>query len=258
MNKKWLFAALPVLFIFIYVAVILTSVDKKKPPKLKRPAEIKGRIAIVIDDWGYNLDNLAAVQEIKQPLTCAVLPNLKNSSLLAQRLNASGLEVILHLPSEPKEKYPLEKDTITVEMDAERIRAIIARDLDSVSPARGINNHMGSRVTEDTRTSEIIISEAKKRKLYFLDSFVTAKSVCPDLARKLKARFAKRDVFLDNRSDPSYIKGQVLKLKDIAKKRGYAVGIGHARKNTILVLKEMIPELLKSGYKLVFVSEIVK
>jgi hypothetical protein len=255
MKKKVMIVLALILSLLVFIALILTSVHKKLPPK---KAPVKGKIAIVIDDWGYNLNNLGIAERIGQPLTCAVLPNLNNSRLVAQNLHNLGFEIILHLPMEPKEKYRLEKNTITTDMDAARIHVILDRDLNSILFAKGISNHMGSRVTEDSRVSALILSEAKKRKLYFLDSFVTAKSVCSLLARRIKIQFAKRDIFLDNLDDPAYIKGQIIKLRDLAKKNGQAVGIGHDRRNTLIALEEAIPQLVKSGYKLVFVSEITK
>ncbi|MDD5692279.1 MAG: divergent polysaccharide deacetylase family protein [Candidatus Omnitrophica bacterium] len=219
---------------------------------------IKGRIAIVIDDWGYHLDNLAIAGGIKQRLTCAVLPGLRNSREAAQYLHKSGHEVILHLPMEPKGKLRLEKDTIAVNMAQQEVRRILDKDLGEIVFAKGVSNHMGSRLTEDIKQCEIILLEVKKRKLYFLDSFVTAKSVCGRLAKKIGVKFAKRDVFLDNRNEAEYIKAQVRSLKNLAQVRGIAVGIGHDRKNTLLVLKEMLPQLVKEGYQFVFVSEIAR
>ena len=255
MKKKLIIIIALILSLLVFIAVILTSVNRKL---IRKAAPIKGRIAIVIDDWGYNLNNLEIAGNIKQPLTCAILPNLNNSGLVAQKLNSFGFEIILHLPMEPKEKYRLEKNTITTAADAGQIRSILEQDLASILFAKGISNHMGSRITEDSRVSALIISEAKERKLYFLDSFVTAKSVCPLLAKKIKVRFAKRDIFLDNRDDLAYIKGQIIKLRNLAKKNGQAIGIGHDRRNTLVALKEVIPQLVKAGYKLVFVSELAK
>lgn len=212
----------------------------------------------MIDDWGYHLDNLVIAAGIKQPLTCAVLPGLKNSSLVAEKLHKLGFEVILHLPMEPKGKRGLEKDTIAINMGRQQMRLILDKDLTSVIFAKGVSNHMGSRITEDTNSSTMIMLEIKRRNLYFLDSFVTAKSVCAPLARKIGLRFARRDVFLDNRDDPEYIRNQISVLKNLARLHGQAIGIGHDRKNTLLALKEMLPQLKNEGYKLVFVSEIAR
>jgi len=255
MKKKLIIIIALILSLLVFIAIILTSVNKKAAPKAM---PIKGRIAIVIDDWGYHLNNLEIAKSIKQHLTCAILPNLKSSRLVAQKLHSFGFEIILHLPMEPKEKYQLERNTITTTMDAGQIHSILDQDLSSILFAKGISNHMGSRITEDSRVSALIMLEAKKRKLYFLDSFVTPRSVCASLAKKIKLRFAKREIFLDNQDDPDYIKAQIIKLTDLAKENGQVVGIGHDRRNTLAVLKEVIPQLIKAGYRFVFVSEIAK
>ncbi len=256
MKNKSLIVIAVILVLLLFIALILTPIYKKIPGK--KVAAAKGRIAIVIDDWGYHLDNLAIIKKIKVPLTCAILPNLKNSSLVGRELNKLGFEIILHLPMEPKEKIRLEPDTITSIMDAGQIHDILDKDLTSVIYAKGISNHMGSRITEDEKISTIVMSEAKKRKLYFLDSFVTPKSVCREISAKIKLRFARRDVFLDNQDDPAYIKGQLIKLKNLARKQGTVIAIGHDRRNTLMVLKEMLPAMKKEGYKFVFVSEIAR
>lgn len=243
------------LIIILQWAFIITR-PKRAPPKI--PVAVKGKIAIVIDDWGYNLNNLPTLDRIKYPLTCSVLPNLSYSRRVAEELHARGYQIILHLPMEPYEKYRLEKNTILTTMDEATMRNIIAQDLASIVYAKGVSNHMGSRATEDQRTMEIILKEFKKRRLYFLDSFVSSKSVGFELARKIGLGFAKRDVFLDNKEEAGYIRQQIYKLKVRAKLYGQAIGIGHDRKITLGVLKEVMPELEKEGYKFVFVSELIK
>lgn len=261
MNNKTVKLLGIILLLLVFTALILTPMRKKtyvKKVLVKKATAIRGRIAIVIDDWGYHLDNLALIEKIKQPLTCAVLPNLKNSSQVMRKLNNLGCEIILHLPMEPKEKFPLEKNTIKANMNAEQIRAIFEKDLSSVAFAKGVSNHMGSRITEDMKISQLVIIEAKKRKLYFFDSFVTNKSVVGELSKKAGIKTAKRDIFLDNQQDFEYIKSQLLKLKELSRKQGLAIGIGHDRKNTLLVLKNLLPQLEKEGYKFVFLSQVVK
>lgn len=245
-----------ILALLVFIALILSSLPKKAPVK-KRPL-VAGRIAIVIDDWGYSLNNLFLVERIKQPLTCAILPGLRNSNLVMQKLNNLGFEIILHLPMEPKEKYNLEKNTILLGMGAKSIDKIFTKDLLNITSAKGVSNHMGSRITENINASTLVMAQAKKRNLYFFDSFVTNQSVCPELAKKIKIRFAKRDVFLDNQDDLAYIKAQLIKLKNLARSQGVAVGIGHDRKNTLLVLKEMLGPMEEEGYKFVFLSQVVR
>jgi polysaccharide deacetylase 2 family uncharacterized protein YibQ len=159
---------------------------------------------------------------------------------------------------EPKERYNLEKNTVRVSMNKEKIISVISADLSDIVYAKGVNNHMGSLATSDIKTMEIVFKELKRRGLYFLDSYVVPESVCQELAAKIGLPFAKRDVFLDNSSDPQYIREQINRLKEKARLKGYAIGIGHDRKNTLLVLKDALPKLEKEGYKFVFVSELVE
>ncbi len=255
MKNKPLIIIAVILALLLFIALILTPIYKKAPSK---KVFVKARIAIVIDDWGYHLDNLAIIKKIKVPLTCAILPNLKNSGPVARELNKLGFEIILHLPMEPKEKIRLENNTITSVMDAGQIHDILEEDLASVIFAKGISNHMGSRITEDEKISAIVLAEAKKRKLYFLDSFVTAKSVCREISAKIKVRFARRDVFLDNQDDPVYIRDQLLKLMNLARRQKTVIAIGHDRRNTLTVLSQMLPMMKKEGCEFVFVSQIAR
>jgi uncharacterized protein len=238
---------------------------KQKPvkvtvaPKMRKPLPAaKGTIAIVIDDWGYNVSNVQAVQEIPYPLTMAILPNLPYSQKVAESLHSKGFEIILHCPMEPLQKMALEKNTILTNMDGETIKKIIDDNLRVLPYMRGISNHMGSRATEDNRTMQIIMSELKNKGLYFLDSFVTPRSVAESEAFRLGVSFVKRDIFLDNQSDQAYIKQQMSKLIARARSHGFAVGIGHDRKNTLEVLRQAMPEAAKEGYKFVYLSDLVK
>jgi len=245
--------------VVIIETILLIYLWISRPRKIiKMPAITRGKIAIVIDDWGYNLDNLYLADEIKYPFTVSILPRLDYSKAVALELHKRGFQVILHLPMEPHEKFRLEKNTIMTFMDEQEIIKIIAQDLADIHYAQGVSNHMGSKATEDLRTMSIVLNELKRRNIFFLDSFVSPKTVCAALAAKLHAGFARRDVFLDNREDPEYIKGQIFKLKRKAQMYGQAIGIGHDRKITLEVLKETMPELEKEGYKFVFVSELVK
>lgn len=234
------------------------AAPKPKAVKRSAPAGPEGKIAIVVDDWGYSLNNIRIAGEIKLPLTAAVLPNLKYSAEAADQLHKQGFEIILHLPMESQSKLGMEKNTILTSMSEGQIREIIAQGLKNVNYARGVNNHMGSKATQDQRVMQETFKELEDKGLYFLDSAVTADSVSSDLARRMNVPFIKRDVFLDNKSDPEYIRGQFNKLKKVAKKNGFAVGIGHDRTMTLEILKEVMPELEREGYSLVFVSELVE
>jgi len=245
------------LFLESILLVFLWLGRTKRAAPLVTVPVIKDRIAIVLDDWGYNTRNLASLENIKYRVTFSILPNLPYSAFISHELHRRGFEVILHLPMEPREEYRLEKGTIVSSMSEGEIRKIVSADLKSIAPVRGVSNHMGSRATADPRIMKIIFKELKIRHLYFLDSLVSGSSVCQQLAKEERIGFAARDVFLDNEENPTYIRGQINELKNKAKIYGYAIGIGHDRKNTIEVLKEMMPQLVREGYRFVFLSEVV-
>ena len=218
-----------------------------------------GKIAIVLDDWGYTMKQVPALEAIHAPLTVSVLPGLPHSAEVAEKAAALGHEVILHMPmeavnpNEPRE----EGRTILTGMGRSEILKLLDRSLATVPGARGMNNHQGSKVTADPKAMKVILAEAKRRRLYFLDS-VTGKSVCADVAREVKVPFAQRAVFLDNEASGPYILEQLVELARAAAEKGQAVGIGHDRPVTLKCLLEAVPELEKAGYTLVPVSDLVE
>lgn len=218
------------------------------------------KIAIVLDDWGYNLRNENFLSDFDYPVTISILPHLPYSSQIAYLAKKGGKEIILHLPMEPHERKEirLEKQVVFTRMNEKGIIQTINDAFKSVPFASGVNNHMGSKATEDERVMAIVFSLLKKKRLYFLDSFVTPYSICESLAEKLKIRFVQRDVFLDNQADYKYISGQLQLLVKKAKKKGFAVGVGHDRPLTLQVIKDFAPALARQGIKLVFVSDVVK
>jgi len=188
---------------------------------------------------------------------------LKNVQI-AEEAGMRGYQIILHLPLESKSNEILEKDTLYCAMNKNEITKRLRSILKNVPCISGVNNHQGSRATEDEKMMRIIFSELRKEKLFFLDSLTTNKSVCSMVAKTQGVKYAKRDVFLDlppsklkNEELRVYIQGQLDKLYRIAIKRGYAIGIGHNRKVTLSVLKDAMPQLEKKGIKFVFLSELV-
>ena len=218
-----------------------------------------GKIALVLDDFGYNMNSLDLLFGIDVPLTASVLPNLPYSAKIAEELGRRNFEVILHLPLEPHGKaVSLEEGTIMVDMPREEVNALLVKAIKSVPGSKGISNHMGSKATEDRAFMESLFEELKKRDLYFLDNLVTDKSVCKEVAKDVGLNTAERSVFLDNESNVSYIEKQLLRTAEEAASTGWAVGVGHDRPNTIKVLRKVLPRLKKSGFRFVYVSELVK
>ncbi|MEE8359316.1 MAG: divergent polysaccharide deacetylase family protein [Candidatus Omnitrophota bacterium] len=227
---------------------------------VKRYAVTKegAKIAIVLDDWGYNLRNLNTLLEIEAPITLSVLPNLPYSRVVARNAYVDGKEIILHLPLEPREPMSLEKDTITTEMTDKEALENLERAILSIPHLKGVSNHMGSKATEDKRLMRTLFKKIKNDGFYFLDSRVTTRSVCFEMADDVGVKFAARSVFLDNELNTEYIKGQIRETARQALLTGWAIGIGHDRAVTVAALAEMIPQLKEMGIEIVPVSEIAR
>ncbi len=229
-----------------------------RPAAKKAKPSVSPKIAIVLDDWGYNTKNLNAILQVNSPVTLSILPGLPHSAVIAQKAKEHNFEVILHMPMEPKSRIRLELNTLSTNMADDEIGSALARALETVPHADGISNHEGSKATEDARLMRIVFGELKKKNLFFLDSLVTNESVCEPLAKEMKVRFAKRSVFLDNENNPAYIRRQFEKAVNLAVKTGEVIAIGHDRPNTIAVLKEMIPKFEENGIEMTYVSELAK
>lgn len=242
---------------------VKVTTPKPQPtiPSGKQPTPYPsvGKIVLIIDDSGYNIDDCEHLSEIKVPITISILPQLKYSADVAECANRLGKEVMLHLPLQPhvmKERYP---DTYFIRTDLGE-RAILSRfniALGSVPHVAGINNHEGSKATEDSRVMSILFKEFKKMNLFFVDSKVTSHSVCETEAEKADIPFTSRDIFLDNVNQRAAIEQQFQALAIKAKQRGTAVAIGHARPLSWDVIKDQIKKLQAQGYEFVTVQDII-
>lgn len=215
-------------------------------------------IAVVLDDFGYSLKNLAALREMDAPLTLAVLPGLPYSTRVSDFASDSVMEVILHLPMEPEGKTTaLEKDTVMTGMRRSQISGIIDRGLISVPAAAGVSNHMGSKATADRELMEEVMSLLGSRGLFFFDSLTTGRSVAGEIAAEQDLPYIRRDIFIDNKLDARYIESQMRKAVDLAMREGSAVVIGHDRPETVKTLSHVIPGAREKGVKFVVLSEMI-
>ncbi|MDD5428123.1 MAG: divergent polysaccharide deacetylase family protein [Candidatus Omnitrophica bacterium] len=241
-------------------AAKVRAIKKKSTPVSPAVKPSRGaKVAIVIDDFGYNTNNLAVFFDIKEPLTFSILPNLRYSREIAKSAREHGCESILHLPMASHRKDVAEEaDTIKPGESKKEVLARLSKDIGSVPGISGVSNHMGSLATEDKELMTEIFEYLKKRNLYFFDSLTSEKSVCGDVAGSVNIRFAKRDMFLDNSNNVDKIEGELSELKKMALKRGRAIAICHDRKNTAIALAKAMPQMVKEGIEFVYLSDMVK
>ena len=219
-----------------------------------------GRIAIVLDDWGFNRTHCKQIQEFPAPVTVAILPELPYSKDVLQCTRACGKEAIIHLPLEPyvdRDKYP-RGYIISTEMSQPEALKILRRYLDELPGVSGVNNHMGSKATEDPKLMTTIMEELKKHGLFFLDSMTSGNSICGDVAARIRIPFTRRSVFLDNRNDRASIEYQFSRAAAIARTKGSALVIGHDRALTLQIVAEQIRKLRAQGFEIISVRDFIK
>lgn len=221
--------------------------------------KVRGELALVIDDFGYTREPIAAFAAINKPLTFAVLPFRTYSNEAASRGLSAGHQIILHLPVEPlSAASQSEEKTITVAMSDADIQAAAMRAVQSVPGIIGVNNHQGSRGTADKRVMRNILTVLKNKHLFFIDSRTNSQSVAYATAKELGLRAGENNIFLDNEDDLAAVKQQLRSAAAIAVRSGQAIAIGHARMNTAAAIEQMLPEFEAAGIKLVFASQVVQ
>lgn len=220
----------------------------------------EGKAAIIIDDFGESMNETCnGFLSLNQPLTLAVLPSLGASKEIAEQAHQRGFEVMLHLPMEPhNSQMDPGKGAISVHMTLPEIRARVQKNLESVPHIRGVNNHMGSMVTENDTVIEAVLREIGRKKLYWVDSRTSSKSKAYDVAKKIGLKATRSRLFLDNEPEIEKIRAKLEELYELTTTQDSVIAIGHCRPLTLQVLKKELPKLEKKGITFVYASELIE
>ncbi len=219
-----------------------------------------GVIVLVIDDFGYRNDNISdGFLNLSIPITCAIIPGHTASKKFAEKAVSYGKEVIIHMPMESENYSPGEDEyKLLTSMTSELLENKLIQAFESLPEAIGMNNHQGSKATSDSKTMTVLASVLKDRGKYFIDSRTSSFTIGEKTMISFGVPTARRNIFLDNNNDLDKIEEQMNKLANSAKKNGVAVGLGHARKNTLSVIEKVVPDLLDKGFVFQFASQVVK
>ena len=226
---------------------VFGEVDQSRIEK-QFPKPQKGhipKIVIIIDDIGYDKKIASALCDLEPNITFSVLPFAPFGKIISKQLHAKGSQLMLHLPMEPFEYPDINPGpgAILSTMTPDTLLTQLKKNINDIPYIVGVNNHMGSKITTNANQMNQIFTVLKKENLFFIDSRTAPKSQCKASARLFKLKFAQRDIFLDNFQNTEYITGQFQKLKALAKKHGFAIGIGHPYKATLHTLSRELPKL---------------
>jgi uncharacterized protein len=224
---------------------------------LKTAAE-PARLAIIIDDIGYNLAQSERAARLPGQFTLAILPFTPYGNQVARLAHERGKELMLHQPMSNLKDMPLGRGALTNGMGREAVQTTVRANLASLPLARGLNNHMGSKFTQDAQAMGWVMDELAARKLYFIDSRTSPLTQAQAAAERSGIPSGKRDVFLDDVIEPAVIRHQLNRAFQLAHKQGGAIAIGHPYPATMQVLEHIQPLLEQANVHLVFASQLTR
>jgi len=191
-------------------------------------------VAIIIDDLGYHQKVGAEFLNFPLELTYSFLPFAPFTGEQESLAFYSGKTVLLHLPLEPKDaQWDPGPGALFLKDSPDVQKEKFEQDLAAVPHAVGVNNHMGSRYTEDRVAMKRLLQLIDYNSMFFVDSFTTASSVGQEVAGEIGIKAARRHVFIDNKLDLDEICDQLDNLVGLAEKQGKAIGIGHPHQLTV-------------------------
>lgn len=223
---------------------------------LSLPLLASPRIAIIIDDIGYQRADLKMV-ELPHALTYAVLPHTPYGRQAARQAAQAKKDVMLHMPMEASQQNALGPGALTRNMSRQQIHHTLQQALADIPYAIGINNHMGSLFTALEQPMDWTMEYLQQRRLFFVDSLTTPQSTAKKYASQHGVTLLSRHVFLDNELSEAALERQFKQLLQIARRHQVAIAIGHPYPETYRFLKRRLPQLQAEGIELVGISALL-
>lgn len=217
----------------------------------------QAEVAVIIDDMGNTLKDERAFT-LPREITFAILPNKPLSTVFSEKAKLQQREVILHMPMASIAGIKEEVGSMTDDMSASQMRDTLKVALATVPYAKGLNNHMGSKLTQLDYPMIVMMNFLLERGLYFVDSRTTSLSQAEKIAKQTGLLTAKRNVFLDHSADPKHIEWQFKRLIKLAKHEGSALAIAHPYPETLKFLSENIKSLQSQGISLVTLGRLMR
>jgi len=218
------------------------------------------RVAVIVDDLGQRRDVFDALREIRRPIAVAVLPALPLSAAIARDASRAGMEVLLDLPMEPY-RYP-ELDpgpgVLLMSMRPREIQQLVGTHLETVAPAVGVINRMGSRLTENRPRMQALLEVLAARRLFLVDAYTSSQSVAFDEARDAGVRAARRQILVDHDRGEAGDRARWDEVAGWAERKGEVIAVAHGHPMTVKLLREYVPRWEARGLKLVPVSQLAR
>ena len=214
------------------------------------------KIALIIDDMG-NTSRDSAAFSLPTEVAFSILPLTRLSQSYSRQATQQNRDVMLHIPMESLAGNKLGPGAITADMSTLSIRTTLTQALASVPDAIGVNNHMGSKLTQLSGPMNTTMQFLVEHQLFFVDSRTTRYSKAERIANDTGVMSLRRNVFLDHNATHEQIDQQFQRLLRLAKKYGFAVGIAHPYPQTVSYLEGALVNLSDHGVQLIALSELM-
>ncbi|MEN7972631.1 MAG: divergent polysaccharide deacetylase family protein [Verrucomicrobiota bacterium] len=244
---------------FLFPILSLLLLCGCRAPKRHAPVVRQKQIFLVIDDAGLDMAEARQFLDIPIPMTIAALPHLKETKRFCAAIRRHPeKELILH---QPMEAYNRDSNTglgaIRSSTNPKNVAKILDSNMASVRGAVGMNNHMGSRITENEQLMAEVLRYCRAHGLYFLDSKTAYNSIVPRVAQRERVHLEERHVFLDVQHDRETIRRAWGSTVTKARENGYVISIGHIwSKETATAIRDSYQTLQNQGYTFHKLSEL--
>lgn len=216
-------------------------------------------IAVVLDDVGVARGHAELAIDLPAVVTLSFMTYADGVADMAARAHARGHELMLHVPMEPLDgKVDPGPHALMVNAPDSELLTRLNWGLSRFPGYIGINNHMGSRFTQDEHGMRVVLGELKRRNLLFLDSRTIGTTIGDRLAARMGVAHVIRDVFLDDEMDGSAVLKQLAQAEKIAAATGQAIAIGHPHPATVAAIRAWIPQAEARGFVIVPLSAVAK
>jgi polysaccharide deacetylase 2 family uncharacterized protein YibQ len=216
-------------------------------------------IAIVIDDLGLGAEFTRRAIALDSAVTLALMTYAPRLADWSGAARAAKHEILVHVPMQPLNgKIDPGPRALTVALSDAEILDRLRWGLGRLDGYVGINNHMGSRFTQDRAGMSVVMEEIKSRGLLFLDSVTIGRTVGSATAAPMRVPFAERNVFLDDQPTVAGVSHQLAVLEQVARRHGTAIAIGHPHEATLSVLAQWLPSAAARGVAVVPLTSVVR
>ncbi|MCE9680500.1 divergent polysaccharide deacetylase family protein [Shewanella sp. AS1] len=214
------------------------------------------QVSIIIDDIGYRQTD-EAVLSLPSSVTLSVLPHTPLGKKIAKQASAKGHEIMLHLPMQALNGKKLGPGGLTNQMGEEEFKQTLSDAFNSIENVRGVNNHMGSLLTQMEQPMGWLMQTLKQQDNYFVDSVTTRYSKAGEMALKYGVPLMRREIFLDNDVSEKALEKQFKQILKLAKSQNHVIVIGHPYPETIAFLNKNLSRLSSESLSLVKTSALL-